>query len=129
MDINPSPSNQDPKAAKARCRADLIMDVLAQRKTATDAAAELGVSRKTFHEWMNRAMEAMAEALTDRDPGRPTEPRPSPKQLELEKQVRELRKEVELLKRTERLRELFAPLRQPLPEPNLVRVTATKKKP
>ena len=39
--------------------------------TATAAASELGVSRKTYYEWEAKAFAAMTEALIDKEPGRP----------------------------------------------------------
>ena len=38
---------------------------------ATEAAERLGVSRKTFYEYMDAFVKAAAEALTPGDPGRP----------------------------------------------------------
>jgi transposase len=61
----------DPKA-QARRRA--ILEVLAGRMTVTQAALELGVSRKTYYEWQERALSAMEEALRDRPGGRPPKP-------------------------------------------------------
>ena len=43
---------QDPKAEE---RMRVILDHLAGKLTATQAALELGVSRKTFYEWLERA--------------------------------------------------------------------------
>lgn len=49
----------------------VIMDHLADRITATQAAQELGVSRKTYYEWLDRARTAMYQSLMDRPTGRP----------------------------------------------------------
>ena len=49
----------------------VIVDHLAERITATQAAQELGVSRKTYYEWLERARAAMYQSLMDRPTGRP----------------------------------------------------------
>lgn len=60
-------SNED----KARNRATVIMKVRSGEMTAAAGAASLGVSRKTYYEWENRALAAMAQALVERPTGRP----------------------------------------------------------
>lgn len=55
-------------------RQRLILAVLAGRMSVTQAALELGVSRKTFYEWQERALSAMRQALRDRPGGRPPQP-------------------------------------------------------
>ena len=62
---------EDPKAMK---RMQVILDHLSGRINATEAALELGISRKTFYEWLDRAREGMFLALRDRPGGRPAEP-------------------------------------------------------
>jgi transposase len=62
---------EDPKAL---ARQRVILAVLAGRLNVTQAALELGVSRKTFYEWQERALAAMREALRDRPGGRPAQP-------------------------------------------------------
>ncbi|MHC4842027.1 MAG: hypothetical protein ACYTDT_13905 [Planctomycetota bacterium] len=47
------------------------MQVQAGTLTATQAAGVLGVSRKTYYEWENRALSSMLEAVTNQPPGRP----------------------------------------------------------
>ena len=48
-----------------------ICEVQAETISATEAAERLGVSRKTFYEYMDAFVKAAAEALTPGDPGRP----------------------------------------------------------
>ena len=48
-----------------------ICEVQAGTISATEAAERLGVSRKTFYEYMDAFVKAAAEALTPGDPGRP----------------------------------------------------------
>ena len=59
---------------QARLRAKLIMKVLNKQMTASEAAKQLRVSRKTYYKWEKRGVEGMLTALTDRDSGRPSCP-------------------------------------------------------
>jgi len=58
----------------ARERAAVILEVRSGKLTATEGAERLGVSRKTYYEWEDRALTAMAEALENQAPGRPPTP-------------------------------------------------------
>lgn len=69
------------KERSARRRAEVIFSVRGGLCTASDGAAELGVSRKTFYQWENKALAAMAGALEDQDAGRPA---PGAKEQEVE---------------------------------------------
>jgi transposase len=60
--------------AKGEERLRVILDHLAGRLTASQAALDLGVSRKTFYEWLERGKGAMRTALMDRPGGRPPKP-------------------------------------------------------
>ena len=64
-----------------------ICEVQAGTISATEAAERLGVSRKTFYEYMDAFVKAAAEALTPGDPGRPklSEETRRIRQLEAEK--------------------------------------------
>ena len=84
------------KQKKALARMEAIIRVGAGLMTATDAAKELGISRKTWYEWENRGLQAMAEALTDKDPGRPRRD-PDPEKDALIKQMIQLKKDNILL--------------------------------
>jgi len=71
------------------------------------AARQLGVSRKTYYKWERRALAALAEALGNRDQGRP--PRPSdPEKEALRRQTQELQARLEVLEQTGRLRQVLA---------------------
>lgn len=59
---------------KAEKRMQVVLEHLAGRMNATQAALEFGVSRKTFYEWLERARMGMFQALKDRPTGRPPEP-------------------------------------------------------
>jgi len=116
--------------AQARHRAELIVEVRSGKKTAALAAAELGVSRKTWYKWENRGLEAMVAALTDRPTGRPARPAPDPEKLGLETEVCALRRRVQQLEALERIRELMRTVPGP-PETPEIRPydIASKKKP
>jgi DNA-binding XRE family transcriptional regulator len=62
------------KELDARKRAELILKVRSGLTTATAAAFELGVSRKTYYQWEAKAFDSMLEALIDKEPGRPALP-------------------------------------------------------
>lgn len=42
--------------------------------TVVEAASELGVSRKTYYQWEEKAVDSMIDALTEKEPGRPALP-------------------------------------------------------
>jgi len=90
--------------AMARRRAELIVQVHSGRLTATEAARQLGVSRKTYYEWEHRALSGMMEALEDRDGGRPARP-VDPEKETLKKRVEELQAQERVREQVERIRE------------------------
>lgn len=92
---------QDPKAEE---RMRVILDHLAGKLTATQAALDLGVSRKTFYEWLERGKEAMRSALTDRPGGRPSNP-VDPEKERLQDEVETLEKERVILEGRLRIQE------------------------
>jgi transposase len=57
----------------ARQRAELIMKVRAGQLSVKAAAAQLGVSRKTYYEWEAKGLSAMLRHLEDQEAGRPVE--------------------------------------------------------
>lgn len=59
---------------------EMIMKVRSGLMTAERAAKELGVSRKTYYEWENKALTGMSLHLEPGHPGRP------PKQVDQEKE-------------------------------------------
>jgi transposase len=92
--------------ALARLRAELIVEVRSGRLSAKEAAARLGVSRKTYYKWEKRALKGMVEALSDRASGRPAPRIDREKQALREKSAR-LEKTVEGLERTLKIREIL----------------------
>jgi transposase-like protein len=65
--------------------------------SASDAAAELGVSRKTYYKWEQRGLAGLLDGLSEQGPGRPEKPVTIPAEKVLEKQLAELRRENQLL--------------------------------
>lgn len=82
---------------KAARRLEQIMAVMKGERSVAQAADALGVSRQTFYEWYNRALAALQDSLSDREPGRPANPPPDPDKVRLEQEVNELLKKVKLL--------------------------------
>ena len=67
--------------------------------TATEGAVALGVSRKTYYKWENRALGAMLDGLEDRATGRPELPESSRDEVDLRKQLAETQRQKELLEK------------------------------
>lgn len=116
---------QDPKAEE---RMRVILDHLAGRITATQAALELGVSRKTFYEWLQRGQEGMRLALRDRAGGRPSNP-VDPEKERLQEELETLGKEREVLagrlRIQEAIRQTFENLGKALSSPKKKRKAGT----
>ena len=74
----------------------IIMEVAAGRLNVTEAATQMGVSRKTYYEKQERALTAMLEALRDRPTGRPGQPE-DPEKVELLEELESSRKTQEVL--------------------------------
>ena len=91
----------------ARERAAVILEVRSGKLTATEGAERLGVSRKTYYEWEDRALKAMALALENQAPGRP----PvfvDPEKEELQRKVQDLEKKLLLAEQTIEVKDLLA---------------------
>jgi hypothetical protein len=67
----------------------------------------LGFSRKTYYEWEDRALAAMAEALANRRPGRPPVPLDVEKE-ELQRGIRDLEKKLYLAEKMIEVKELLS---------------------
>ena len=100
----------------ARRRAELIVQVQSGLMTATEAARQLGVSRKTYYQWERRALSGMVDALQGKTGGRPSKPR-DPQREQLQKRLSELEAQ-------ERVREQVDHIRAELKEAE----SAAKKK-
>ena len=91
----------------ARERASIILQVRSGVLTATEGAERLGISRKTYYEWEDRALEAMALALENHPPGRPPILLDAEKE-ELQEKVRDLEKKLYLAEKTIEVKDLLS---------------------
>ena len=95
---------------KAACqRLDAILKARAGLLTATEAARLLGISRKTYYEWEERALTAATGALANRAAGRPTPPVDHEKQR-LRGEVAALQQQVEEMSQALRIIQTLRPL-------------------
>jgi transposase len=77
--------------------------------TATEGAKLLGVSRKTYYEWEEKSLKAMALALENQPPGRPSIAVDEEKEI-LRERIRELEKKLDLAEKTIEVKEVLADL-------------------
>jgi len=91
----------------ARERAAIILQVRSGVLTATEGAERLGISRKTYYEWEDRALEGMTRALENQAPGRPPVPSDAEKE-ELQSKVRDLEKRLYLAEKTIEVKDLLS---------------------
>ncbi len=91
----------------ARERASIILRVRSGALTVREGAERLGVSRKTYYEWEDRALQAMALALENHCPGRPSVP-PDAEKEELQRKVRDLEKKLFLAEQTIEVKDLLS---------------------
>jgi len=92
----------------ARERALVILQVRSGVLTALEGAKLLGVSRKTYYEWEEKSLKAMALALENRPSGRPPLPA-DPEKEALRERIRELEKKLYLAEKAIEVKELLAP--------------------
>jgi len=74
--------------------------------TATEAAKELGVSRKTYYKWEQRGLTALMDGLEDQSAGRPESARDAIREAEFEKQMASLKRDNELLQKKMQLKDI-----------------------
>jgi len=91
----------------ARQRALVILQVRSGVLTAREGAKLLGVSRKTYYEWEERSLQAMALALENRPAGRPPVVLDEEKEV-LRERVQELEKKLYLAEKTIEVKEILA---------------------
>ena len=94
----------------ARQRAQVIMKVRCGLMNASQAAEQLGISRKTYYKWEQRALRGMLEGLTDQPPGRPSQPVETGKKV-LEKQLAQALRDNEILKHKMALKDVLTDLK------------------
>jgi transposase len=90
----------------ARERALVILQVHGGTLTAKQGAQLLGVSRKTYYEWEEKSLKAMALALENRPPGRPPTLM-DPEKEALRERIQELEKKLDLAEQTIEVKELL----------------------
>ncbi len=97
---------RDKERKLARERALVILKVRSGALTAKEGAKLLGVSRKTYYEWEEKSLKAMALALENRPAGRPPVPVDEEKER-LQERIRELEKKLDLAEKTIEVKELL----------------------
>src|SRR5512139_2251651 len=90
----------------ARERALVILQVRSGALTAKEGAKLLGVSRKTYYEWEEKSLKAMALALENRPAGRPLAPVDEEKEA-LRERIQELEKKLDLAEQAIEVKELL----------------------
>jgi predicted DNA-binding protein (UPF0251 family) len=95
----------------ARKRALLIMQVRSGQISAKEAARQLGVSRKTYYQWEQKALNGMMEALQNGLSGRPVQQKDQEKET-LQKKVVALEKKLTVAEQTVEVRDLLHELEQ-----------------
>src|SRR5512135_3854161 len=90
----------------ARERAIVILQVRSGALTAKEGAKLLGVSRKTYYEWEEKSLKAIALALENGSPGRLPAP-VDPEKEALRERIRELEKKLDLAEKTIEVKELL----------------------
>jgi len=91
---------------RARQRVLVILKVRSGAFTATQGAHALGVSRKTYYEWEEKSLKAMALALENQPAGRPPAPVDEEKEA-LRERIRELEKKLDDAEKTIEVKELL----------------------
>jgi transposase len=97
---------RSPAKVKPAQMMQLIMQVRGGMLSATEAAAQLGISRKTWYERESRAMTAMMEALEAQPPGRPSS-QADPETEKLRSENRSLQQQVQVLEQRARIQEML----------------------
>ena len=97
---------RDQEQELARQRVLVILQVRGGTLTAKQGAKLLGVSRKTYYEWEEKSLRAMALALENRPSGRL--PRPmDPEKDALRERIQQLEKKLDLAEKTIEVKELL----------------------
>ena len=94
----------------ARQRALVILQVRSGALTAKEGAKLLGVSRKTYYEWEEKSLKAMALALENRPAGRPSVVLDEEKET-LREHVRELEKKLYLAEKFKKILPVYEEFR------------------
>lgn len=95
--------------APARQRALLILQVRTGQITATAAALQLGLSRKSYYQWEKRALAALVQSQEPQAPGRPRKAS-DPEKEQLRQQVTQLEGKIRQLEQVLELRQVVRKL-------------------
>jgi transposase len=98
---------RDKEQELARQRAGVILQVRSGLIMAKEGAERLGISRKTYYEWEERCLKAMALVLENRSAGRPPIPVDQEKE-ELRERVQELEKKLFLAEKSIEVKKILA---------------------
>ena len=90
----------------ARERALVILQVRSGALSVKEGAKRLGVSRKTYYEWEEKSLKAMALALENHSAGRPPVPVDEEKEG-LRERIQALEKKLDLAEKTIEVKELL----------------------
>ena len=90
----------------ARERALVILQVRSGALSVKEGAERLGVSRKTYYEWEEKSLRAMALALENHSAGRPPAPVDEEKET-LRERIQALEKKLDLAEKTIEVKELL----------------------
>ncbi len=99
--------NKEKEQDLARERALVILQVRSGALTAKEGAERLGISRKTYYEWEEKSLRAMALALENRPAGRPSVAMDEEKEA-LREKVQGLEKKLFLAEKTIEVKEILA---------------------
>jgi transposase len=94
---------------KALIRAEVIMQELRGELMVTEAAAQLGISRKTYYEWQKRALDGLITGLKDKPSGRPKK-EVDPEVVKLKNKLNQVQEERDLLKMHLEIKEILEDL-------------------
>lgn len=94
---------------QARQRATLILQVQAGQITATAAAQQMGLSRKSYYQWEERGLNALLESQIEQPPGRPPK-ETDPEKEQLRRQVAQLQLKITELEQVLELRQVVQQL-------------------
>ena len=106
MEIRGRRHKREKERKLARERALVILQVRSGALTAREGAKRLGVSRKTYYEWEEKSLKAMALALENRPAGRPPAPMDEERER-LQERIRELEKKLDLAEKAIQVKELL----------------------
>ena len=102
MSKKPKPPSYTPAPTLEREQVELytmVLRVLSNQLTVSEAARELGMPRNRFQTWMHRAQQGLIAGITPRPPGRPESPPPdksvAQRNEQLERENERLRTQLE----------------------------------